>query len=114
MKGKDFHMRLTQLFLVVLAAGLLVWGAQGLALAQSYPADYNQAQDSSGWIHTDSEGRIQMSPSEPAGDQAAMEENTEKGMEESTAIAPSEDSSDGTAVSSMSSEGNDEQTSQGD
>lgn len=63
MKGKDLHMRLTKLFLVLLAAGLLVWGVQGVALGQSYPADYNQASDSSGRIHTDSEGQFQMSPS---------------------------------------------------
>jgi hypothetical protein len=36
MNGKKFQMRFTKRFLVLFAAGLLVWGAQqGLALAQS-------------------------------------------------------------------------------
>ena len=114
MKGKEFHMRLTKLFLVLLAAGLLVWGVQGVALAQSYPADYNQASDSNGWIHTDSEGWIHLSPLEPAADQAAMGVHME-GVGESTASTPPEDSSDSTAVSTiMQSDGNDEQSSQGD
>jgi hypothetical protein len=116
MNGKEFQMRLAKLFLVLLAAGLLVWGVQGVALAQSYPVDSNQAADSSGWIHTDSEGRIQMSPSEPAADQATMENQSEKGMEVSAVSTPPEDSSDSTAGSAMQSEseGNDQQSSQGD
>lgn len=113
MKGKEFHRRLTKLFLVLLAAGLLVWGGQRVALAQSYPADYNQAADSSGWIHTESDGWIHLTSSEPATDQATMGVHME-GADESTASALPEDSSDSTAVSTMQPEGNDEQSSQGD
>jgi hypothetical protein len=114
MKGKEFQMRLTKLFLVLLAAGLLVWGAQGVALAQSYPADYNQAADSSGWIHTDSEGWIHLSPLGGAPDSATMGVHIDRGAEEPTASAPPQDSSDLPAVSSMPSEGSDEESSQGD
>jgi hypothetical protein len=114
MKGKEFHARLTKLFLLLLAAGLLVWGAQGVALAQSYPADYNQASDSNGWIHTDSEGWIHLSPLESAPDTASMGVRMEKGAEESTASTPPLDSSDPSAVSSVPFEGSDEESSQGD
>ena len=35
MNGKKFQLRFTKRFLVLLAAGLLVWGVQGLAVAGS-------------------------------------------------------------------------------
>ena len=114
MKGKEFDVRLTRLFLVLLAAGLLMWGAQGVALAQGYPADYNSPADTSGWIHTNSNGQSGMSPSKSATDQATMGDQMENGAEDSTVSAPPEDSPDSTAVSTMQPEGNDEQSSQGD
>ena len=33
MKCKEFHLWFTKLFLVLLAAALLLWGAQGVSLA---------------------------------------------------------------------------------
>jgi hypothetical protein len=114
MKGNEFHMRFTKLLLVLLSAGLLVWGAQSLALAQNYPSDYNQTPDSNSWIHTGSEGWIHLSPLEGAADTATMGVHMHKGAEESTASEPPQDSSDSSAVSSMPSDGSDEESSQGD
>jgi hypothetical protein len=70
-----------KMFLVMLAAGLLVLGVQGLAMAQStpgftdpsYPSDYYRPANTSGAIPRDSEGRTQLEPiSPPVADHAAM------------------------------------------
>ncbi len=55
-----------EMLLAILVIGLLVWGAEGVALAQgypgftdkSYPSDYYRVQDPSGWIHTNANGWI--------------------------------------------------------
>ena len=75
-------MRFAKMALMMLAAGLLLWGVTGLALAQtqstpgftdsSYPSDYYRPPSTTNGIHPNEGGKITLEPMQaPVSDHAA-------------------------------------------